>query len=243
MSSGASSVVASQAGFTVVPGVFTGEELVSLRDAAARALQQMLTAAEAVDRDQTTAVWADGHHLQQVEGTTIHWEPHAPDVVRSVSPVTHLDARLDELWADPRVLEPACEVLGVANVTPLRCALNLKKAGVGSEYRWHQDTIAPPAVNVVVFLDEARSDNGPLCLLPGSHLTGRLPIDPTDPIGQHPDPSLIDSSDEEVITVEAGSVLAFSTLLVHRSSANRSRHDRCALRLCFQATGELQPQG
>lgn len=241
MSSGASSVVASRAGFTVVPGAFAGEELVSLRGAADQALQQMLTAAAAVDRGQTTAVWADGHQLQQIEGTTIHWEPHAPDVVRSLSPVTHLDARLDGLWTDRRVVEPACEVLDVADVTALRSALNLKTAGVGSEYRWHQDAIAPPSVNVVVFLDEARPDNGPLCLLPGSHLTGRLPIDPTDPIGQHPDPSLIDSSDEEVITAEAGSVLAFSTLLVHRSSANHSRHDRRALRSCFQATGEPKP--
>jgi len=237
----------SQPGFIVLPGTFADDDLADLRDAADVALQRMLAEACHADAEQTTAVWPDGHRLQELAGTTIHWEPDAPDpVIRSLSPVTHLDPRLDALWTDARLTEPMCELLEANEVGPFTSGLNLKKAGVGSEFRWHQDYTfwhccsgprAREIASALIFLDDAEADNGPLCLLPGSHLCGPLPRDPADPTGQLADQSLIEDSDAVTIIVDAGSVLMFSALLLHRSPPNRSRKDRRALRLCFQPAG------
>lgn len=223
-------------GFIVAPGVFAGEELAQLRDAAGSVLRRMLDAARAADAEPTTTTWPDGHRLQELAGTTIHWEPDAPSVVRSLSPVTQLDPRFDALWTDPRLTEPVRDLLGVNAVGPFASGLNLKKAAVGSEFRWHQDTVPRDRqiATAMIFLDDARADNGPMCVLPGSHLDGRMPIDPADPIAQLADPSIIDDSDAVTVTVEAGSVLVFHSLLLHRSSPNRSAADRRALRLTFQ---------
>lgn len=247
MPDAASPIPVSQSGFVVLPGAFAGDDLADLRDAADRALGRMLCAASTADAEQTTTVWPDGHRLQELEGTTIHWEPDAPDgAVRSLSPVTQLDPRLDALWTDPRLTGPMCELLEASEAAPRTSGLNFKKAGVGSEFRWHQDTqdtddLARPWATAMIFLDDARVDNGPLCVLPGSHLSGLMPLDPADPIGELADASLIVDSDAVTIIVEAGSVVMFSALLLHRSSTNRSTADRRALRLCFQAASGPGP--
>lgn len=238
----ASTEVLRASGYVVLRAAFSASELAELRHASDLALGRMLSAASAADAERTTTVWPDGHKLQEVEGTTIHWEPDAPDsVVRSLSPVTHLDPRFDGLWTDARLTEPMCDLLGVNDVVPFTSGLNLKKAGLGSEYRWHQDSGSREheTATAMIFLDDATDDNGPMCLLPGSHLAGPFPIDPADPIGQLADPSLIDESDAVTIIVEAGSVLMFPARLLHRSSPNRSKVDRRALRLCFQPASRI----
>lgn len=195
------------------------------------------------DGDQDTTVWADGHRLQEVRGATVHWEPDSPEpTVRSLQPVSHLDPRLDALWGDSRLTGPAREMLGVQRVGPFTSKLNLKRAGVGSEYRWHQDypfwhccvgENGRDVITAMVFLDDASAGNGAMSMLPGSHLAGPAKRDRGEPTGLLVDESSIDGDAEVTVEADAGSVLLFPSLMVHRSGPNRSPEDRRALLFCF----------
>jgi hypothetical protein len=221
-------------GFLLVRDAFGDHELTKLRDGLEAAVQR-LTKAAAERSDVDATVTADGHRLETVLGTSVHWEPDAdPPTVRNLRPVTHLDRRLDALWSDPRLTGPAAELLGVDAVSPLTSKASFKRARVGSEFPWHQDStflegfLGPAAAEVVtaiVFLDGANADNGALRFLPGSQLEG--------PMGDDP----VDESREVTVEAPAGSVLLFPSLLIHRSSPNRSDRDRRAVLYLYQPDG------
>lgn len=232
------------AGYVVLPGAFGAAEVQALRDGVEAAAGRAVDLAATADPGAvSTTVNRQGHRLQTVHGTalhstSIHWEPGTErPTVRNLRPVTHLDPRLDALWADPRLTEPAATLLGVPDVAPLTSKISFKRARVGSEYIWHQDygflarflgTTARAAVTAMVLLDDADAGNGALWLVPRSHRGGPRP----DYEGPGPD-----DATPVRIDAPAGTVVAFPTLMVHRSDPNHSDRDRRALLLLYQPAG------
>jgi hypothetical protein len=232
-------------GFVLLPRLLGATETAGLGEVAEAVLAQV-TGEVREGRDDVT-VWPDGHRLEKVDGATVHWEPEArTPAVRSLSPVTHLDPALDALWDDDRITAPLRRIIGSDELGRFTSKLNFKRAGVGSEFRWHQDfpywycCAGPDALDIataMVFLNDVTADNGALQIVPGSHRTGPAPRDRAEPTGL-----LVDAARTEVrraVTVEApaGSVLMFPGLIVHRSGANRTGKDRRSLLLCFQPAG------
>ncbi|QIP88340.1 phytanoyl-CoA dioxygenase family protein [Streptomyces sp. Tu 2975] len=192
-------------------------------------------------------VWPDGHRLETADGSTVHWDPDArPPAVRSLAPVTHLNPGLDALWTDERLTAPIRRLLNTERLGPFTSKLNFKRAGVGSEFRWHQDhpywycCAGPDAQDIataMIFLDEVTADNGAVEIVPGSHLAGPAPRDRAEPTGLLVDTARTDVSGAVTVEAPAGSVLMFPGLIVHRSGPNTSTRDRRSLLLCFQPGG------
>lgn len=228
-------------GYRVAEAAFGPAEVAELRDGVEAALGAVVSAAARVDPalDRRSLL---GNRLQTLRTTdpptSVQWEPGGVDTVRNVRPVTHLDARLDARWTDPRLTGPAAELLGVDAVAPLTSKISCKRARVGSAFVWHQDHSflagflgAGPAAEVVtamVLLDDAGAGNGALVLVPGSQRNGPRP--------DH-DPPRADEADPVTVEAPAGSVITFPTLMLHSSGANRSERDRRALFYLFQPAG------
>jgi ectoine hydroxylase len=231
-------------GYLVLPQLFTATELGRLRDAAEQVHAEVVAAAESGETEVT--VWPDGHRLESIRGTTIHWEPDAPGkAVRSLAPVSHLHPALAQLWTEPRLTTPMGSLIG-GPVGPFVSKLNFKRAGVGSEFAWHQDfpywycCAGDPAYDIataIVMLDDNTVANGAMTVIPGSQLEGPARRDPLDPTGLLVDPPAVDVERAVTVTAPAGSVLMFPGLMVHRSAPNRTATDRRSLLFCFQPAG------
>ncbi len=176
------------------------------------------------------------------------------DQVRSVYGSHRTNEIFARLVRDPRLLEPAREILE-GDVYVHQFKVNAKLAFVGEVWEWHQDYIfwqkedgMPTArvLNAVVFLDEVTEFNGPLLFVPGSQRAGV--IDPGNRKGgmeaDAPSWAADVSADlsytltKEMIAdmVEArgmvapkgpaGSVLFFDANVAHGSGPNMSPFDR-----------------
>ena len=146
------------------------------------------------------------------------------------------------LGRHPRLIEPVMQLLG-GPVYMHQYKVNAKAAFDGEVWQWHQDygTWArddlmpePRAMNIAVFLDDVTAANGPLLFLPGSHRHGVAEAGHDLETTSYP----LWTLDRETVTRlyqeggcvaptgEAGSVLMFSSLLVHASPPNISPMDR-----------------
>jgi len=230
-------------GYLVRDRVFSDAEVVELRAAVedvALHVKQRATRDGAGPENRM----ADGHRIQFSSRSAIQWEwREGSQEIRLVEPVTHLDARLDGLFADPRLIEPMKDALDVDEIGPFTSKLNLKRAVEGSEFPFHQDypywycaaqQDAAEIATVMLLLDDADVANGALRVLPGSHRMGPAPRDPDDPTRFLADPKRLDVAAERVVEVPAGSLVMFGAFLVHRSSPNTTGRDRRALLLSFQ---------
>ncbi|WP_433272790.1 phytanoyl-CoA dioxygenase family protein [Actinosynnema sp. CS-041913] len=169
--------------------------------------------------------------------------------VRGVHGSQRVNADFARLVRDPRLLGPATAVLGgPAYVHQFK--INAKKAMRGDVWPWHQDFIFwnradgmrdARMVNVAVLLDEATDVNGPLLVIPGTHLLGTL-----EPAARERPrtweshlsadleyafdaPKIAElTADREIVPIkgEAGAVFLFDPQLVHGSGTNMAPHDR-----------------
>jgi ectoine hydroxylase len=142
------------------------------------------------------------------------------------------------LGAHPRLVEPVMQLLG-GPVYMHQYKINAKAAFDGEVWQWHQDygtwkrdddMPEPRAMNVAVFLDEVTAANGPLLFIPGSHRMGVFEAGHDLETTSYP----LWTLDRETVsrlareggcvapTGPAGSVLVFSSLLVHASPPNIS---------------------
>ncbi|HEU0300174.1 MAG TPA: phytanoyl-CoA dioxygenase family protein [Longimicrobium sp.] len=171
------------------------------------------------------------------------------------------------LVRDPRVLEPAREILD-GDVYVHQFKVNAKLAFVGEVWEWHQDYIfwqkedgmpTSRVINVTVFLDEVTEFNGPLLFIPGSHRAGVM--DPGKRKGEAQDDAPSWAADvaadlsytltKEMIAgmVEergivapkgpAGSVLLFDANVAHGSGPNMSPFDRKLLLVTYNSVHNL----
>lgn len=100
--------------------------------------------------------------------------------VRSVYGCHTTTEVFSRLVRDPRVLEPAEDLIG----SPLyvyQFKVNVKAAFSGDVWQWHQDFIfwreedgmaQPDVLTAAIFLDDVTELNGPMFLVPGSHRGG-----------------------------------------------------------------------
>ena len=83
-----------------------------------------------------------------------------------------------------RLIEPARQILG-SEVYIHQFKINAKVALEGEQWEWHQDFLywhkedcmpQPRVLTVVLFIEEANEFNGPMLVIPGSHLDGMIDI-------------------------------------------------------------------
>ncbi len=238
-------------GFLVRERILAGDELEGLREAVETVAARVVERAERPGAGPRHSL-ADGHHIQFSSHTAIQWEwGTGSRQIRLLKPCDHLDARFAALFGDARLVEPARAWLGVDTVEPFTSKLNLKRAGEGSEFPWHQDypywyvatgSRAADIVTAIVFLDDTDDGNGALRAVRGSHAHGPVRRDPADPTRFLADPSAVDVAREHTIEVPAGSVVWFGAFLVHRSSPNTSGRHRRALLPSWQPRGRPRLQ-
>jgi ectoine hydroxylase len=233
-------------GFLLRRGAYAPAELAGLRDAVEALIARVVEQARRPGAGPQFRL-AGGHRFQLSSQTLIQWEwrEGSPEV-RLIEPFTHLDPRFGRFWEDPRLVLTARDALGADEVCPFTCKLNLKRPREGSEFPWHQDYpywyVRTPGhaheiVTAMLFLDDADRTNGALRVLPGSHLDGPAPRDRGEASGFLADSARIDASREVLVEAEAGSVLFFPALLLHRSTPNASERQRRAILLSFQPAG------
>ena len=146
------------------------------------------------------------------------------------------------LGAHPRMVNPVMQLLD-GPVYMHQYKVNAKAAFDGDVWQWHQDygTWArddlmpePRAMNIAVFVDEVTAANGPLLFIPGSHKQGVIDAGHDLETTSYP----LWTLDRETVTKlaerggcvaptgPAGSMLMFSSLLVHASPPNISPFGR-----------------
>lgn len=226
----------------------------------ALAAQDLETVRAAVEAAATTALaltrtaaartyFLDGKRFVDHGSRTIQFE-HAPGSkeIKVVEPVQDLDARLETLARDTRLTDPVRSILGTARLSLWTAKLNLKRAGVGSGFGWHQDSpywvhdcrhSVDDLPNVMVALDDADATNGCFRVIRGSHTRGCLPgtDDGTQLGGFYTSPDSFELADQVALEVPAGSLIWFDPHIVHGSLPNRSRQPRRALVLSYQPAG------
>jgi ectoine hydroxylase-related dioxygenase (phytanoyl-CoA dioxygenase family) len=160
------------------------------------------------------------------------------------------------LAAEPKLLSIACGVLG-HEATPFRATLFDKSPQTNWLVVWHQDTALPlrerrvalgwgpwsvkdgityahaPATALSqvlalrIHLDDSGEDNGPLRVLPGSHVKGVLSDDEIEQLVQ-----LISPTD---CLLTQGGVVAMRPLIVHASSKSHSDCPRRVIHIEYAA--------
>ena len=146
------------------------------------------------------------------------------------------------LGCHPRLIGPVCQLLD-GQVYIHQYKVNAKAAFDGDVWQWHQDygtwkrdddMPEPRAMNVAVFLDDVTAANGPLLFIPGSHKLGVIDAGHDLETTSYP----LWTLDRETVTElaerggcvaptgPAGSVILFSSLMVHASPPNISPFGR-----------------
>jgi ectoine hydroxylase len=130
--------------------------------------------------------------------------------------------------------------------------INAKSAFTGDVWQWHQDygTWArddgmpePRAMNIAVFLDEVMPINGPLMLVPRSHMNGVLAAEHDTSTTSYPLWTLDEATVTEIVenggivapTGKPGGLLLFHGNLVHGSAGNITPFPRKIVYLTLNA--------
>jgi len=230
-------------GFFVRERAIREEEVEELRDAAECAVARAASGTPSSDD-----YLVDGNRYREAAGSTIQFEHRqGSETIRVIEPFHHLDPRLDRLIDDPRLVEPARELVGDEHIALFTDKLNLKRPREGSLFRWHQDSPYWAHVfreldrlpNAMVAIDDAHEGNGCFRVIRGSHrrellsgLEGQGVLGPlfTDPVH-------FDESEQVPVVMPAGSVVFFSPHTVHGSQPNASNELRRALIITYQPGG------
>ncbi|MEE8079759.1 MAG: phytanoyl-CoA dioxygenase family protein [Pseudomonadales bacterium] len=230
-------------GFVIRENVFSSAEIARLGEAAERAVA---LAARLGRQGKTYTL--DGNRFVDADHLTIQYE-HGPasETIRVIEPVHELDAELDALIDDPRIVEPMCGLVECEQVSLWTGKLNLKRPREGSGFRWHQDSPywihdsshVDRLPNVLITLDDATEANGCMRIIRGSHTNGCLPGigDGSQLEGFFTDPACFDETQQVPLVVAAGSLVFFHPHSVHGSQPNASDVARRALILTYQPAG------
>jgi hypothetical protein len=141
-------------------------------------------------------------------------------------PMTHVtDDALAQVACDPRWAGVVLPIVGPDVRLYWEQAVS-KQPGTGTELPWHQDngyTPLEPEMYLTCWLslDDSDEANGGMQVIPGSHLAGTLPHH--DDVDRNPYFRVGHDAGPEAgvpVSVRKGSVLVFSSLLMHRSGPN-----------------------
>jgi hypothetical protein len=232
----------SSEGYVLRRRVFDRGECQEIAEACESVVQMLLKARPTEKQSVGSYVFESKREL----GCILKWEKDAPDVVQGASSFAHLSETLQRYGLDPRVVDPCKDLVGSDEITLFTEKLTMKRAREGGHIVLHQDfpywapqtPIAHRIVTALIYLDDATIENGCLEVAPSSHTEGVRPMKATEGFGAlEMDQSKFDLKRLIPVEAEAGSVVFFDALLVHRSLNNRSNADRRALLYSYQPAG------
>ena len=208
-----------QDGFVLVRGMFDGEEIGRLRQAARE------------DRE------LDRHSYGRDDGeggaTRLSLWNHPGDGIYG-------------MFARCRSVVDSAEKLLGGEVYHYQSKMVMKEPLVGGAFAWHQDygywyqngALFPLLTSVFIAVDEATRENGCLQVLKGSHALGRVEHVLTgEQAGADPERVAEARKRLELVPVEMapGDALFFHCNLLHRSDQNKSPNPRWSLICCYNA--------
>ena len=155
------------------------------------------------------------------------------------------EPELLKIGADPRILEPALQLLGSDTTDHILNQAHFKRPGDGVRFDWHQDIIhrdrgpgtwedvngTGSYVQTALCVDDMTAENGPLTFVKGSSKWGRVDFGPHDYDEEYTPhwPDEFDESNVVTVTASAGSVLFFGPYTAHASFENNSKSSRRVL--------------
>ena len=142
---------------------------------------------------------------------------------------------------DNNALDLVAEIFG-PNITHLGNKINLKLPGAGTEVKFHQDFPFEPHSNedimtVLYFLDDVTLENGPLEVVPGTHI-GPLHSHWQDGVFTGAvDDKVAESNRGKAVSClgKAGSACLMHSKLLHGSASNRSLLPRSLFIITYKA--------
>lgn len=185
---------------------------------------------------------------QPAEGVHVSWEHEVdPTVQRRIKQLMHAELvspALDRLCRSDEVLDVVADLIG-PDISLYHCKLLMKAARDGTVTPWHQDYSywvtpenQPLMLNCMLQIDASTHENGCLQMVPGSHRQGLVEHDTKAiPFGRFLPGYFQPRPDAVPIPISAGSAIFFGPLIIHGSDANRSDHDRRAVTLAYNVTG------
>lgn len=209
-------------GYLVLPAVFDPGEIGAMRAEADAILELIINSSV-----------SSGRHSGRLDLR----ERNGTQIVRKIQPVNDLSLVLAKVCADPRFIEPLTELMGETPVL-MEEKLNYKQSlgrcfseltsrpddtrfPIHNDWAYYQVNGYPTAViSSGILMDNCTEMNGPLRFWPGSH-RHHLEHDNVQ-LGLQVKPGLIDRDAWSPIIAPAGSVVYFSSLLVHASSPNET---------------------
>jgi hypothetical protein len=209
-------------GFTILPGVFSSDEIDALRVEADRLFRR----SDLIDTDNIRCRWQN--HFQTGECRFDCFDP-----VIDLSPVCENIARSPKLLGLLGALygETACL---------FKDKLIFKIPGAEG-YQLHQDYIAWDSfprsfLTAIVAIDPCDRENGATEVFRGYHVRGYM--SPPDGVYHKLADDVVDPSKGVVLSLQPGDVAVFSGYTPHRSAANRSDRSRRMLYLSYNALSD-----
>jgi phytanoyl-CoA hydroxylase len=211
-------------GFIVIPDVLSADDIDALR----RVTEAF------VERARTVAANDDIYDLEDSHSAD------EPRVRRIKTPHLH-HPEYARAARHPKIVEALADLWGTVRFDTGK--LNMKSAGFGAPVEWHQDWAFYPHTNddlaaVGIMLDDCDHDNGPMMVVPGSHI-GTV-WDHHGPDGRFCgaiDPAAcdIDLNRAEPCLGKAGSITIHHVRAVHGSATNFSGKERRFLLFQYRA--------
>lgn len=170
---------------------------------------------------------------------------------RSIFNMHAYNEAFERLVHHPNIVSPVGQLLG-GPMYIFQLVLNFKRSFTGDAWPWHQDYPTyhfddgmpkPHLVNVLIFMDEVNEFNGPLMLVPGSHLQD-YPLPDIDtsrtsyPARWLPEKNFAEFAGERGLAAPKGppgSIIFAHTNIVHGSAANMSPYNRSMMSLTINA--------
>jgi phytanoyl-CoA hydroxylase len=203
-------------GYLVIPRLIEGGQLAELR-----ALTDRIVGEAA-----GVAVSDDLYDLEPSHSASLPRVRRLKPAIFKRYPFFHALAR------DPKITAILSQLLGPA-IRQHGGKLNMKSAGYGSPVEWHQDWAFYPHTNddvlaTGIYLDDCDMDNGPLLVVPGSHLgpTFDHHIDGRFCGAMNAANCDVDFAKAVPLMGPAGSMTIHHARLVHGSALNRSNRQR-----------------
>ena len=123
-------------GFLVRENIFSKSEVFKVNEALERAASKALLLSQ-----EGTAYHLDGKRFVDYDYLTVQFEPGLDsETIRVIEPAHQLDEELRELTADPRLVNPIQDIIGMKLISLWTDKLNLKRPKEGTGFGWHQDS-------------------------------------------------------------------------------------------------------
>lgn len=207
-------------GFLIMRGVFQGEELTLLREAAEA------VAAQGIAREGDLS---DHRYAPGPDGKEVYWRSEK---------MWQRGAIFQAVTVHPDLLENIGQCIG-QGFYPWNDSLVVKLARVGAEVPWHQDppyndpqrlsTYPVPNFTTDIYLDHSGPDNGCVYAIPGHHLVGHVDLKSRSA------EQLFQDCGAVPVEMEAGDVLFHCLSTPHGSRANLSDTPRRIFYIHFLA--------